>query len=67
MSDIGSEEFEEDEGINLGVSKNTFTTEFVGVMEANSHMSILSRILPAALEAFKICHLWFDNSPISSS
>jgi len=57
MSDIGSEDFEEDEGINLGVSENTFTTIFAGEMEANSYMSILSRILPAALQAFKVCHL----------
>lgn len=57
MSDIGSEDFEEDEGINLGVSENTFTTIFAGEMEANSYMSILSQILPAALQAFKVCHL----------
>lgn len=57
MSDIGSEDFEEDEGINLGVSKNTFVTVFAGDIEVNSSMSILSRISPAALEAFKVCHL----------
>ena len=52
MSDIGSEEFEEDEGINLGVSEHTFTTVFAGEMEAISGMSILSRILPAAQRSF---------------
>ena len=67
MSDIGSEEFEEDEGINLGVSENTFTIVFAGEMEATSYMSILSRILPAAFEAFKVCHLCFCNLQISSS
>lgn len=42
MSDIGSDEFEEDEGINLGVSEYTFITVFADEMEANSDMSILS-------------------------
>ena len=64
MSDIGSEEFEEDEGINLGVSENTSTRVFASDMEVNSYMSILSRILPAALEAFKVSHL-FDISFLS--
>lgn len=60
MSDIGSEDFEEDEGINLGVSKNTFVTVFAGDIEVNSYMSILSRISPAALVKSVIFH-WFLN------
>lgn len=54
MSDIGSEEFEEDEGINLGVSENSFTIVFAGDMKANWYMSILFRICQLlSVEAFK--------------
>lgn len=65
MSDIGSEDFEEDEGINLGVSKNAFVTVFAGDIEVNSYLSILSRISPAALEAFSksvVFPHWFPKS-----
>ena len=67
MSDIGSEEFEEDEGINLGVSEHTFTTVFAGEMEAISGCQYYLEFCQLLSEAFKICHLWFDNSPVSSS
>lgn len=52
MSDIGSEEFEEDEGINLGVSEKFYNRICRRYESKLVHVNIISN-LPAAIEAFK--------------
>lgn len=57
MSDIGSEEFDEDEGINLGVSENRFLSSLHDRnCKANWQMSILSWM----------CQFLFDQSLLKS-